>query len=172
LNAAKDYEATSEAQAASYDRNHPRYPYKSHGQWLKALYGLVASIILILFNGVRAFLATPFDLRGFFASYIGVSARYLAACVGSLGSPFSAGFQLTSDISFYQIPVFFLLILGYKIKRHGFNVTRWGPERSNDLRNTVQVASNKRKGRLEFPDKGPTIRNVLEVFRWVWVWMK
>jgi hypothetical protein len=40
------------------------------------LYGLVASIILILFNGVPIFLAKPFDLSGLFASYIGVSTFY------------------------------------------------------------------------------------------------
>ena len=69
----KMYGNASEAQAASYDRDHPRYPYKSHGQWLKACYGLVACIILVLFNGVGSFLETPFDTDRFIASYIGVS---------------------------------------------------------------------------------------------------
>lgn len=68
----KLYGNTSEAQAACYDRNHPRYPYKSHGQWLKACYGLVACIILVLFNGIAAFLERPFNVRGFVASYVGV----------------------------------------------------------------------------------------------------
>jgi amino acid transporter len=63
----------SEAQAASYDRNHPRYPYKSHGQWLKAAYGLVACIILVTFNGVGDFVERPFGVRQFIASYISVS---------------------------------------------------------------------------------------------------
>jgi yeast amino acid transporter len=63
----------SEAQAARYDRNHPRYPYKSHGQWLKACYGLGACVILVLFNGVSAFLEDPFNAHTFLASYIGVS---------------------------------------------------------------------------------------------------
>ena len=64
---------TSEAQAASYDRNHPRYPYKSHGQWLKGCYGMVGCIVLVLFNGISAFLRRPFDVRKFMAAYIGVS---------------------------------------------------------------------------------------------------
>lgn len=69
----KLYGNTSEAQAASYDRNHPRYPYKSHGQWLKAAYGMSACILLTLFNGINAFLNEPFGLREFISKYISVS---------------------------------------------------------------------------------------------------
>ena len=71
-----------------------------------------------------------------------------------------------------QIPVFILLIIGYKIKRHGFRISQWGPERSNDLRNTVQVTSKKRKGRLEFPERGLSEENLKTFVNWVWVWMK
>lgn len=63
----------SEVQAASYDRNSPSYPYKSHAQWLKAGYGMVTCMLLILFNGVGAFLEKPFGIRTFISSYIGVS---------------------------------------------------------------------------------------------------
>jgi hypothetical protein len=56
-----------------YDRDNPRYPYKSHGQWLKACYGLIASTLLVIFNGVGPFLEHPFDTRRFVASYISVS---------------------------------------------------------------------------------------------------
>lgn len=66
------YGNASEVQAATYDRNHPRYPYKSHGQWLKASYGMVACIILLIFNGVAPFLERPFDVRRFVASYVSV----------------------------------------------------------------------------------------------------
>ncbi len=72
LEDAKLYGNTSESQAASYDRDHPLYPYKSHGQWLKACYGLVGLIILILFNGVAAFIE-PFNVRKFVSAYISVS---------------------------------------------------------------------------------------------------
>ena len=72
LEDAKLYGNTSESQAASYDRDHPLYPYKSHGQWLKACYGLVGLIILILFNGVTAFIE-PFNIRKFVSAYISVS---------------------------------------------------------------------------------------------------
>jgi amino acid transporter len=69
LEDAKLYGNTSESQAASYDRDHPLYPYKSHGQWLKGCYGMVACIILILFNGVGAFIE-PFNVRKFVSAYI------------------------------------------------------------------------------------------------------
>lgn len=66
------YGNTSEAQAAAYDRNNPAYPYKSHGQWLKASYGLFACSVLVVFNGVGAFLQRPFATRTFISSYISV----------------------------------------------------------------------------------------------------
>jgi amino acid transporter len=72
LEDAKLYGNTSESQAANYDRDHPLYPYKSHGQWLKGCYGMVACIILTLFNGVTAFL-DPFNVRKFVSAYISVS---------------------------------------------------------------------------------------------------
>ncbi|PMD57773.1 amino acid transporter-like protein [Hyaloscypha bicolor E] len=138
----KLYGNASEAQAAMYDRDNPRYPYKSHGQWLKACYGLVACTLLVLFNGVGPFLEHPFDTRRFVASYIGV-------------------------------PAFIFLILGYKIRKHGFRVQDWGPERSNDLRNTIQTNSDVRVGRLELPDDGFfTKENARTFVKWVWVWLK
>ncbi|KAH7311903.1 proline-specific permease [Rhexocercosporidium sp. MPI-PUGE-AT-0058] len=132
---------TSESQAAMYDRDHIRYPYKSHGQWLKAAYGMTACLILLIFNGIAAFLEDPFETRRFIASYIG-------------------------------IPVFIFLIIGYKIRRHGFRFNKWGPERSNDLRNTIQASSETRKGKLEFPDTGFTKKNGRTLVDWIWVWLK
>jgi amino acid transporter len=67
------YNNISATRAAIYDRDHPRYPYKSHGQWLKAVYGLTACIMLMVFNKVEAFLTKPFNTVGFVYSYIGVS---------------------------------------------------------------------------------------------------
>jgi len=72
LEDAKLYGNTSESQAASYDRDNELYPYKSHGQWLKAAYGLGACAILLIFNGVSAFLENPFNVRKFIAAYISV----------------------------------------------------------------------------------------------------
>ncbi|OAX81601.1 hypothetical protein ACJ72_04055 [Emergomyces africanus] len=164
LHDVKLYGNTSEAQAACYDRNHPQYPYKSHGQWLKACYGLVACTLLVMFNGVPSFLEDPFDIRGFFASYIGVSVPEL--------NFYKTGFIELQKLIKFQVPVFFLLIIGYKLSKHGLNFSQWGPERSNDLRNCVQVTSEKRKGRLHFPDEGLTKYNLQEFIHWIWVWTK
>ncbi|EPE34140.1 proline-specific permease [Glarea lozoyensis ATCC 20868] len=137
LGDAKLYGNASEAQTAMYDRDNPRYPYKSHGQWLKACYGLVSCLLLVTFNGVGAFLEKPFDVRRFIASYI-------------------------------SVPVFILLLVGYKIGKHGFRFSQWGPERSNDLRNCIQATSEVRKGRLEFPDEGFTKENGRTFVDWIW----
>jgi amino acid transporter len=74
LDEAQKYGNNPQTQAGVYDRNHPRYPYKSHAQWLKACYGMVACIILLIFNGANAFLTDPFDVRTFIASYLSVRA--------------------------------------------------------------------------------------------------
>jgi yeast amino acid transporter len=141
LQHAKLYGNVSEAQAAYYDRDNELYPYKSHGQWLKALYGMVVCIIVLLFNGVGAFLERPFDVGAFLSAYIG-------------------------------IPVFVLLVLGYKVRRHGLRFWEYGLERSGDLSNTVQAASTKRKGRLQFEPGGWTRQNIDLFFDWIWVWIK
>ncbi|KAK3384730.1 amino acid transporter [Podospora didyma] len=72
LEDAKLYANTSESQAASYDRDNQLYPYKSHGQWLKACYGMVTCVVLLLFNGVAAFVETPFNIRRFVSAYISI----------------------------------------------------------------------------------------------------
>ncbi|KAK2749385.1 hypothetical protein FQN57_006317 [Myotisia sp. PD_48] len=142
LQEANDFGNSAETQNGVYNRNHPRYPYKSHGQWFKACYGMISCFILLIFNGVSAFLKDPFDTREFVVSYI-------------------------------SLPVFGVLFIGYKLRKHGFNLLSWRAERSNDLRNCVQVTSSaRRKGRLEFPDHGPTSRNWMAFFEWVWAWTK
>jgi len=86
LEDAKLYGNASELQAASYDRDNHLYPYKSHGQWLKACYGLVACIILVIFNGVGAFLERPFNIRRFISAYISVCLTFLVYKLTSLSS--------------------------------------------------------------------------------------
>ncbi|KAI1425703.1 amino acid permease-domain-containing protein [Xylaria sp. FL1777] len=54
-----------------YDRQNPQYPYRSHGQWLRAVYGLFGCSVLVLFNGWRTFSA-PFSAGDFVACYIGI----------------------------------------------------------------------------------------------------
>lgn len=125
---------------------------------------MVACMILLVFNGVGPFLESPFDTRRFIASYIGVRSSRSDTVF-----PPAKEHLLTQDL---QIPVFIFLVLGYKIKKHGFRVSHWGPERSCDLRNTIQANSEKRKGRLEFPDNGFTKENTRTFVEWIWVWMK
>ncbi|KAI0974013.1 amino acid permease-domain-containing protein [Xylaria arbuscula] len=54
-----------------YDRQNPQYPYRSHGQWLRAVYGLFGCSVLVLFNGWRTF-SPPFSAGDFVACYIGI----------------------------------------------------------------------------------------------------
>jgi len=68
--------------------------------------------------------------------------------------------------------VLLLLLLGYKLRKYGANFGEWFPERSGTLHGAIQAASEKRKGRLEFPDSWFTKQNVSAFFEWVWVWMK
>lgn len=72
----------SDAQAAMFDREHPQYPYKSHGQWLKAMYGMVACAMIVVFNGVGPFLEDPLDIRHIVAYYIGVSFHSILSTSG------------------------------------------------------------------------------------------
>lgn len=68
--------------------------------------------------------------------------------------------------------MFIILVVGYKLRRHGLHFSHWGPERSNDLSNAVQASSKQRRGRLEFPDDGFTKDNFASFVHWLWVWMK
>jgi amino acid transporter len=63
----KDTEITRD-----YRRRGKQYPYRSHGQWMRATYGLTATLILAFFNGWRCFIS-PFSSNDFVASYISVS---------------------------------------------------------------------------------------------------
>jgi len=48
------------------------YPYKSHGQYLRAWYGMCGAFLIALFNGWRSFVS-PMSTADFLASYINVS---------------------------------------------------------------------------------------------------
>ncbi|KAI1862630.1 uncharacterized protein JN550_010155 [Neoarthrinium moseri] len=52
-----------------YDRDGPQYPYKSHGQYIRACYALFGCSVLILFNGWRT-LVPPTGIQDFVACYI------------------------------------------------------------------------------------------------------
>ncbi|PVH70514.1 hypothetical protein DL98DRAFT_436927, partial [Cadophora sp. DSE1049] len=48
------------------------YPYKSRGQWLKAVYGLTGCTLLAIFNGWQSFVP-PFSPSEFVASYVSIA---------------------------------------------------------------------------------------------------
>jgi len=56
----------------AFERRNRQYPYKSRGQWLKAVWGFTATSLLALFNGWQSF-TRPFSAADFVASYISVS---------------------------------------------------------------------------------------------------
>lgn len=120
---------------------------------------MTACLILLLFNGLYVFFEHPFDSVGFVVSYIGVS----------FSPPFSTKY-VPNDVE--KIPVYIFLILTYKWKKHGFNVWKWGPERSKDLSGAIQASSEERKGRLVFPDSGLSKDNTRAFIRWAWAWIK
>lgn len=62
-----------------YDRSHPRYPYRSHGQYLRAYYAVFACSLFVIFNGWRTFI-TPVSIEDIFGCYIAVS------CLSQLAS--------------------------------------------------------------------------------------
>jgi hypothetical protein len=55
-----------------YRRSAKRYPYRSHLQWIRALYGLVFCSLMIIFQGWRT-LIPPATINDFVASYLSVS---------------------------------------------------------------------------------------------------
>jgi amino acid transporter len=59
---------------SQYDRDSPSYPYKSHGQWLRACYALLGCFLLTFFNGWRS-LAHPLSSADFLACYISVRSQ-------------------------------------------------------------------------------------------------
>lgn len=65
-----------------------------------------------------------------------------------------------------------LLILGHKLRNHGFSLSKWASDRSEELGQTVQVRGEKRKGRLELPDESLTKANLKTFAEWIWVWLK
>ncbi len=55
-----------------YNRSSPQYPYRSHGQYLRAWYALVGCLLFIVFNGWRTFVL-PMTVDDFLGCYIAVS---------------------------------------------------------------------------------------------------
>lgn len=66
-----------------YNRENKRqYPYRSHLQWLRALYALVFCLLMILFQGWTT-LVRPVSGADFVASYIAVSLHHIWVTFGA-----------------------------------------------------------------------------------------
>ncbi|KAF2466167.1 uncharacterized protein BDR25DRAFT_238012, partial [Lindgomyces ingoldianus] len=57
--------------ARAFDRDNRRYPYKSRGQYMRALYALFGSLLVCLFNGWRSFVS-PMSIPDILVAYISV----------------------------------------------------------------------------------------------------
>ena len=142
----------------SYDRTNRRYPYKSHGQYARAWYGLIGCSLLAVFNGWKAF-TTPFNVQDFFASYISVSTN---------SEPVEASTEPAP-----QIVVFFLLVILYHFKNQGPNITEWRLNPTMDLSNPMRVESGRdRRGRFPKLRSGQPMKNLSRVLYWFLVWIR
>ena len=147
----------------AYDRDHEYYPYRSHGQVFRAIYGLAFSIFLIFFTGWQSF-AKPFDRNEFVASYISV---WPSCRPPPSSSPLTA---------LKQIIVFFALVAAYHVKSDGWNPLKWRRSASMQLARPqpMVVAPGRRRGQLVFPNHKNywSEENFKAVGEWVWCWLK
>ncbi|ORX97604.1 amino acid permease/ SLC12A domain-containing protein [Clohesyomyces aquaticus] len=127
-----------------YDRNCPQYPYRSHGQWLRALYAFVACSLFILFNGWRTFVS-PMHTADFVACYVPI----LLFAVISMG---------------YQIKLNGWNPLNWR-RRASRELQNPPPQ---------FATSSPRRGHIAFkdPENLFTGANLRALVRWIWVWMK
>lgn len=128
------------------NRNASDYPYKSHGQWLRATYALAGCILLVIFNGWRSFL-NPFSHADFLAAYMAVPI-FLAVVIlyhvkdEPEWGPWTWGVRRTMDIG------------------NPVETREKDPER--------------RKGRLHRANRDVvwSVANAKSFLGWVWVWVK
>ena len=145
---------------SQYDRHSPTYPYKSHGQWLRACYALLGCFLLTVFNGWRS-LTHPVSVADFLGCYISVSIS-LSFC----------GHWLIPS----KILIFGIFVILYQIKLNGWNPLNWKRRASRELQNPrpLVVATDKRRGRLNLESTDDLFRigNLRAFIRWIWVWLK
>jgi len=156
-----------------YKRSAKQYPYRSHLQWIRAVYALVGCVLMATFQGWRTFVS-PMSVKDFVASYIAVSS-FLLVCT-------SCHWLCRS-----QIPLFLVLGLGFFFKTRGFAPKYWrtrashlngldsvGPVVVEAINSPCKVCGARhRRGYLKLPKKRLlTVGNVKAVGEWIWVWLK
>ncbi|KAK0715434.1 amino acid permease-domain-containing protein [Lasiosphaeris hirsuta] len=143
-----------------YRRSHNRrYPYHSHGQWLRALYGLVFSVLMIFFQGWRS-VVPPFSASDFVASYISI-----------------AIFIVLTAAYFFKTRGFDPA--GWHIRAERFDgLGSIGPVVVSDPHDPRRPACSicgmaHRRGQIVWPEgRGHYGQKSLAVVEWVWTWMK
>ena len=174
----EDLNLTPEMRFQYNRENKSQYPYRSHLQWLRALYALVFCLLMILFQGWRT-LVRPVSDPDFVASYIAVRFRHAIA-------PILVHLMLTIPV---QIPIFLAISGAYFVKTRGFRPSRWhrraqglagleaiGPILATDP-NSMPPCSvcgqRHRRGRLVLPRReGATKQKARAILEWIWVWVK
>ncbi|OCL15268.1 hypothetical protein AOQ84DRAFT_411865 [Glonium stellatum] len=127
-----------------YNRDHEYYPYRSHGQVFRAIYGFAFSVFLIFFTGWQSFVK-PFDRNEFIASYISIIVFFALI----------AAYHVKSD--------------GWnplKWRRAAsMQLARPPP---------MVVAPGRRRGQLIFPNRKKcwSEENFKALMEWVWCWLK
>jgi len=140
-----------------YKRTARQYPYRSHLQWLRAAYALVACILLALFNGWRTFVS-PMSTKDFVASYIAV-VLFLVLTLA----------YFFKDRGFSPASWKTLAVKLVGLESVGPIVVDAGR-----ISNPCKFCGAKhRRGHLRFPDKKVwTKGNAKALVEWFWVWLQ
>ncbi|KIW07123.1 uncharacterized protein PV09_01996 [Verruconis gallopava] len=127
-----------------FDRNSAGYPYKSHGQWLRACFALSGCFLLVFFNGWRS-LTPPVNTGDFLGCYISI-------------------LIFMAFIVMYQIKFHGWNPLNWR--------RRASRELQNPQ--PLVVTNLKRRGRinLESTDTLFTVGNFNALLHWLWIWLK
>jgi len=147
---------TSEMRAL-YDRRAKLYPYRSHLQWIRAIYAFTGCVLMVLFQGWRTFIP-PMSNEDFVASYIGI----ILLIVLSIA-------YFIKDRGFYP--------RNWRVIATGLSgLESVGPIEvsPNRLLKPCEFCGAKhRRGNLHFPDKRIfTQGNARALVEWMWTWMK
>jgi amino acid transporter len=156
-----------------YKRSAKQYPYRSHLQWVRAVYGLLGCSLLAIFQGWRTF--APMNVRDFLASYLPV-------CSALIVSP-----TFLTNANVTQLVLFTVISLAYFFKTRGFAPHYWRVRAShlNGLESVGPVVveastspcktcgAKHRRGYLVLPSKSFfAIGNMKAISEWIWVWLK
>ncbi|KAN0072293.1 Amino acid permease domain containing protein [Elaphomyces granulatus] len=128
----------------AYNREDDSYPYKSHGQYLRAWYGMCGCFLIVFFNGWSS-CVSPMSIDDFFASYINI-----------------------------PIFIVIFLAYRVKLEGFNpLNWTRRANEDLHNPLSVSQMNPSPRRGRL-YLDKNFFFsrENAKRVFKWLWVWLK